>query len=80
MQRGHFDVLLTLHGYGAVFDQVDSTGNTPVHYAAKGFAMCCKFLAQRGNVLFFFKLAINIFKISQVVTLNQRIAKVLFLV
>ena len=52
MQRGHFDVLLTLHGYGAVFDQVDSTGNTPVHYAAKGFAMCCKFLAQRGNVVF----------------------------
>ena len=41
-------------GYGALFDQVNSAGDTPIHNAAtNGHAMCLKFLAQRGNLCFF---------------------------
>ena len=37
-------------GYGALFDQVNSQGDTPIHSAANGgHAMCLKFLGQRGN-------------------------------
>ena len=37
-------------GYGALFDQVNAEGNTPIHKAADGgHAMCLKFLGQRGN-------------------------------
>lgn len=46
---GFFEVLTIMTAYGAVFDQVDDKGNTPVHLAAQGgHAMCCKYLAQRG--------------------------------
>ena len=38
-------------GYGALFDQVNAEGNTPIHNAAiNGHAMCLKFLVQRGTV------------------------------
>lgn len=36
-------------GYGALFDQVNSDGNTPLHNAAEGgHGMALKFLGQRG--------------------------------
>lgn len=38
-------------GYGALFDQVNSDGNTPLHNAAAaGAGMCVKFLGQRGKM------------------------------
>ena len=43
-------VLACMAGYGALFDQVNSQGDTPIHSAANGgHAMCLKFLGQRGN-------------------------------
>ena len=51
-KSGCLDGLKTLSAYGAVFDQYDEQGNTPIHYAAKaGHAMCIKFLGQRGEVI-----------------------------
>ena len=47
---GFFDVLIAMSAFGALFDQVDDQGNTPVHLAAmNGHAMACKFLSQRGR-------------------------------
>lgn len=47
---GHFEVLAALAGYGADFDCANVEGNTALHLAAKkNFAMCCRFLAQRGK-------------------------------
>lgn len=53
---GSLACLAALAAYGANFDQGDlknkaeghNGGNTPLHYAAKGHAMCCRFLVQRG--------------------------------
>lgn len=43
-------VLACMAGYGALFDQVNAEGNTPLHNAATGgHAMALKFLAQRGK-------------------------------
>ena len=54
-------MLVSLAAYGANFDIVDDQGNNPLHYAASGgHAMCCKFLAQRGNHII--KNIINIIK------------------
>jgi ankyrin repeat protein len=47
-----YQVLACMAGYGALFDQVNSDGNTPLHNAAaSGAGMCVKFLGQRGKVL-----------------------------
>ena len=47
-----FQVLACMAGYGALFDQVNSQGDTPIHSAANGgHAMCLKFLGQRGNTI-----------------------------
>lgn len=46
---GSLAVLACMSGHGALFDQTNSEGNTPIHNAAmNGHGMCCKFLAQRG--------------------------------
>ena len=38
-------------GFGALFDQVNNEGNTPLHNAAaSGAGMCVKFLGQRGKL------------------------------
>ena len=54
---GSLACLAALAAYGADFDQVDlknklegnNGGNTPLHYAALGHGMCCRFLTQRGE-------------------------------
>lgn len=56
---GSLTCLASLAAYGADFDQVDlknklennNGGNTPLHYAAMGQGMCCRFLVQRGKSL-----------------------------
>lgn len=47
---GSLAVLACMSGHGALFDQTNSEGNTPIHNdAMNGHGMCCKFLAQRGK-------------------------------
>ncbi|XP_076463503.1 ankyrin repeat and EF-hand domain-containing protein 1-like isoform X2 [Babylonia areolata] len=46
---GHLECLMCMGGYGAQFEQTNVDSDTPIHNAAKaGFAMCCKYLSQRG--------------------------------
>ena len=55
---GSLPCLAALAAYGADFDQVDlknklegsNGGNTPLHFAAQGHGMCCRFLVQRGKI------------------------------
>ncbi|CAG5126592.1 unnamed protein product, partial [Candidula unifasciata] len=47
--NGHLQALMLMAGYGADFNVLASDGGNPIHHAAaKGHAMCIKFLSQRG--------------------------------
>jgi len=51
--NGHFEVIRVLAAYGADLGKVALDGNTPLHYAAQqGFGPICKFLAQRGQLVY----------------------------
>lgn len=52
-QSGNLAVLACMAGYGAQFDQYNSDNNNPIHMSAlHGHGMYCKFLAQRGWLIF----------------------------
>lgn len=47
-----FQVIMMLSGFCARICTIDKEECTPLHYAAAtGDVKCCKFLAQRGNVI-----------------------------
>lgn len=47
--NGQLPSLMLMAGYGADFNMLANDGGNPIHYAAaKGQAMCIKFLSQRG--------------------------------
>lgn len=46
-------ILKLLFVYSGDMGLIAMNGNTPLHYAAMGgFADCCKYIAQRGKILF----------------------------
>lgn len=44
-------MLRIISAYNGDLGLIAMSGNTPLHYAAEGgFAMCCKFIGQRGTL------------------------------
>lgn len=57
--NGHFEVIRVLAAYGADLGKVALDGNTSLHYAAQqGFGPICKFLAQRGQLVYIIAIAV----------------------
>lgn len=51
--NGHLDVIRILSAYGADVGTLNIVFDSPMHCAAmKGYAAICKFLGQRGKLIF----------------------------